>query len=314
MRRFLILAPLALVLFMSAAIPAYAAANLPLLDPNFSIVPAACQTCPCDYGGFLQLIQNLMNAGVALGIIAFVFVTAYAGASFMLNPTNPESRTKARSMLLNVVVGMVILLTAWLVVDFIMKMLYDETNYGPWNSILAPKTDGVCIQPSTLHPIAGLVGGIAGFVVGGKPGAPGPTGIPSSPGNPTVGKAGKLCADGNPACSISSLKNAGLSDAQAQAMSCIAVTESSGNPNTPNSSTGACGTFQITTRPGNWSVSTFHQSPCSTSSSCNNAACNLQTAVLMYKKQGYQPWTGKNPKGQYWNPNAVACVNKYNPT
>jgi hypothetical protein len=136
----------------------------------------------------------------------------------------------------------------------------------------------------------------------------------------TGGTAKGTCAEGNTACGVTAIKNAAqtlgmsLNDAQASTMSCIAMTESSGNPNTPQSSTGACGTFQITTRPGNWSMAEFHRSPCSSSTSCNDQACNLQTALLMYKQRGYQPWTGKNPEtGVHWNLNAVACAQKYDP-
>jgi hypothetical protein len=107
-----------------------------------------------------------------------VFVIAYAGASFMLNPTNPEARTQARSMLINVVVGMIILLSAWLVVDFIMKILYnDGAQYGPWNSILAPMAgDTGCIQATTPHAISGIIGNIANGTFNGSQTGTGGTG------------------------------------------------------------------------------------------------------------------------------------------
>ncbi len=312
MRRFSL--PLvAAFVFFTSTLPAYAAANLPLLDPNFSIVPSQCTGCPCNYFGLLQLIQNLMNAGIALGLIAFSLALAYAGATIMLNPTSPEMRSTARSMLLNIAVGLVILLSAWLVVDFIMKLIYDPEatlsggeSFGPWNEILSSKDQKWCIDESVAKPIGGIGGGIAGWVNGGTSGGGGVTGTPG-----TVGKTRGLCDDRNTACSITALKAYGLTDKQATAMSCIAVTESGGNPQTQKSKSGACGTFQITTKPGNWSNAQYHSGACSSSTSCNNAACNLQTAVLMFKDQGYQPWTGKNPNGEYWNPNAVACVKQY---
>ena len=141
---------------------------------------------------------------------------------------------------------------------------------------------------------------------------------------PAKGTSGALCADGNPACSTAALQEYGLNQAQANAMSCIAITESGGNPNTPNSSSGACGTFQITnqTSRSNWQNPAFHGDSCNTSSSCNDAACNLQTAVIMFNQQGYQPWTGicNSPGGcggtaygQPWNANARSCVQKYDP-
>lgn len=317
LRAFLPALFLAFSLLTVLPVPAQAAANLPGLDPDFSIVPLECRACPCGYTGALQLIQNLMNAGIAIGVIAFVIVIAYAGIMFMVNPTNPEMRSKARGMLINVVVGMIILLTAWLVVDFIMKTLYKDSSYGPWNRILSPAAaEAFCIQPMLYQPhIGGLTGGLLNGIVGGQ-GGTGTIGTGGGGGAGTVGTARGLCSEGNTACSVSAIQALGLSTAQAQAMSCIAVTESSGNPNTPNSSTGACGTFQITnqTSRGNWRNPAFHRAPCSAATSCNNAACNLQTAVLMFRSVGYQPWTGVDPRtGRPWNPNAVACVARYDP-
>ncbi len=141
---------------------------------------------------------------------------------------------------------------------------------------------------------------------------------------PTKGTAGALCANDNPACSTAALQEYGLTQAQANAMSCIAITESGGNPSTPNSNTGACGTFQITnqTSRSNWQNPIYHGDGCSAATSCNNAGCNLQTAVLMFNQNGYQPWTGVcnspggcggTPYGQAWNPSARSCVQRYDP-
>jgi hypothetical protein len=136
----------------------------------------------------------------------------------------------------------------------------------------------------------------------------------------SVGTTHGLCDARNTSCSPAVMKAEGLNDAQANAMSCIAVTESGGDPLVGGSGTGAQGLFQITGT--NWSNPAYHSGSCSVQTSRNNATCNRQTAVLMFKSVGYQPWTGKCMSaggcgkvsyGQYWNPNAVACVQKYDP-
>lgn len=306
------------LLFLVSNAPVYAA-NLPLLDPSFSIVPSECTACPCGAGGALQFIQNIMNAMVSVGVIAVVIIIAYAGFLFILTPTNPESRSKAKSMLGNAVVGFIIVLAAWIGVDFIMKLLYDGGGqFGPWNKILTVTDSSKCIEPVELGKIAGLPGlvdiGVNGVALG-TAGSAGPGGTSYG-----VGVAKGLCADSNTSCSVSAMKSEGLNDAQAQAMSCIAVTESAGGANKGASGTGALGLFQITGT--NWSNPSYHKAPCSSSTSRLNDACNRQAAVLMLQKGGYQPWTGKCLSsggcgkvsyGQYWNPNAVACVQKYDP-
>ncbi len=304
--------------FLGSVAPVYAA-NLPLFDPNFSIVPVCPTGGPLSAGAILQFIQNIMNAMISVGVIAMVLIIAYAGFMFILTPTNPEARSKAKSMLGNAVVGFIIVLAAWVGVDFIMKLLYDGGGqFGPWNKILTVTDTSTCIEtvePSKIPGLPGLVDiGVNGVGIGtGAGSGSGATGY-------GVGVAKGLCADSNTSCSVAVMKSEGLNDAQAQAMSCIAVTESAGGANKGASGTGALGLFQITGT--NWSNPAFHKPPCSTSTSRLNDACNRQAAVLMLKHGGYQPWTGKCLSsggcgkvsyGQYWNPNAVACVAKYDP-
>jgi hypothetical protein len=243
MRRGFITLFLSLAFFAGAAAPAYAAANLPLLNPDFSIVPTQCQTCPCDYGGILQLVQNLMNAGIAIGIIAFVLVTVWAGISFMTNPTNPEARSQARAMLINVVVGMIIVLASWLVVDFIMKVIYnDGSQYGPWNSILAPEGSGTCIAAHDATQIGGIIGGITNAVVNGTNSGP---------------AAQSLLPGGSGSCNASSVQAAAaaggyqISASEANVLACLAKPESScgqatsGAKTSSGKSTSASGPWQI---------------------------------------------------------------------
>jgi hypothetical protein len=230
MRRAFITLSIALTLFVGVVTPVYAAANFPILDPNFSIVPSQCNACPCNYYAVLQLLQNLMNAGVAMGIIAFIVVIVYAGASFMLNPTNPESRSRAKSMLLNVVIGMLIVLTAWLVVDFIMKIVYNPSAivagsdaFGPWNEILSSNDDKWCIEPEDASPIGGILGGLAGLTLGGN----GPGGsVRGGSGGSGVTSGGICTTRTTGPCSVANLQGAFGSTAAAEAASKICSAES----------------------------------------------------------------------------------------
>ena len=158
------------------------AANLPLLDPNFSIVPEACRSaCPCGVGAALQFVQNIMNVMISLALIALTFFLVWAGFLFIMSATNPESRSKAKGMLLNAFIGLFIVLSAWLIVDFILKTLYDPSDkkFGPWNKILV--LDGSqCIEKQDPKAITGLPNaiGIAVNGVGGTGGTGGGAGTP----------------------------------------------------------------------------------------------------------------------------------------
>lgn len=275
-----------------------------------------------DWGCVLQIIQNLMNLAVSLGVFACVMWLAFGGFSLIASRGNPEAISTAKARAFNSIVGIAVILCSWLIVDFVMKALYNPgaavngiatgATFGPWNAILAGNGNDYCIRETT--PIT-----ISSSIVTGLLPTNGTTN--ATTGNTgQVGVAKGLCAPSNTYCSPAVMKTEGLNDAQANAMSCIAVTESGGNPNIGGSGTGAQGLFQITGT--NWSNPKYHASPCSVSSSRDNGTCNRQAAVLMFKNIGYQPWTGKCnvssgcgkvSNGQYWNPNAVACVAKYDP-
>jgi hypothetical protein len=116
------------------------------------IVPDVCKTCPCGFGGVLAIIQNIVNFIISLSILFATIIIAWAGGLYMLSATNPESRSQANKMLINAVVGICIVLSAWLIVDFVMKTLYGG-QFGPWNSILSNGGGDSCIVAKETDPL-----------------------------------------------------------------------------------------------------------------------------------------------------------------
>lgn len=154
-------APFLLALLFLVPVAVEAQSGIPLFDPEWQLVPEAHKldpSCPEGYplgfGGFLQLIQNGMNAAISFGIVIFVLIIAFAGILWILTPTNPENHSQAKKVLTNAVIGLLIILSAWLIVDFVMKILYDSSNakFGPWERIL---TGGaICIKANeNLNPL-----------------------------------------------------------------------------------------------------------------------------------------------------------------
>ncbi len=300
----------ALLIVSSFAAPFVAHAGIPFFGP---IIPAAQNVCPASWGLLVTVVNNLISLLLTLAIVFVApLMIAYSGFLFVVNPVDPSGIAKAKGILWNTIIGIVVALAGWMIVAAIMAALYNANApagtsggvLGTWSQLIGSGGIEPCLPQRGALPLDGLNQTVTGVTVG----------------RPQVGRARGPCADGNTACSISAIQQGAqalgmtLSTAQATTMSCIAMTESSGNPNSPYSNTGACGTFQITTRPGNWSIPTLHRNPpCSTASSCNDAQCNMQTALLLYSQRGYQPWTGRNPDGTYWNPNAVACAQQYDP-
>lgn len=116
------------------------------------IVPEVCRTCACGFGGVLAIIQNLVNFIIAISILFATIIIAWAGALYILSPTNPESRSTANKMLINAAIGILIVLSAWLIVDFVMKTLYGG-QFGPWNSILVNGSGASCVVAKKTAPL-----------------------------------------------------------------------------------------------------------------------------------------------------------------
>lgn len=108
------------------------------------IVPEVCRTCACGFGGVLAIVQNAINFIIGLSIIVATIIMVWAGGLYILSATNPESRSTANKMLINAAIGLLIVLSAWLIVDFVMKTLYGG-QFGPWNSILLGGSGDSCV-------------------------------------------------------------------------------------------------------------------------------------------------------------------------
>ena len=128
-----------------------------------------------------------MNVMISLALIALTLFLVWAGFLFILSATNPESRSKAKGMLLNAFIGLFIVLSAWLIVDFIMKKLYGDGTaaFGPWNKILV--LDGSqCIEkqdPTKITGLPGVIGVAVNGVGGSSSGGGGATGYQVGSGN-----------------------------------------------------------------------------------------------------------------------------------
>ena len=300
------------LLFFVSALPA-SAANLPLLDPNFSIVPKCPDGLPLGPGGVLQLIQNVMNAGISIGVIAFVLVITYAGFLFILTPTNPESRSKAKTVLGNATIGFIIVLAAWLIVDFIMKILYSGGGqFGPWNKILTFTDTNKCIQVVESKKIDGLptaidaaVNGVG--ISGGSYGGSGSTGGlsvgrcaiqssgPCSVTNLTsyFGDAAttfsKICSHESSGCAVKTSTTDKTAEGQPVSFGCLQVNISAhpiGGYNCPAAFTSP---LRLASQRQNVHIKNQSLYEQCKAAALNNST-NLQYSADLYRREQLQPW------------------------
>jgi len=244
----------------------------------------------------IMVINNIISFLITLAIVFVAPVMiAYSGFLFVVNPVNAGGKEKAKGILLNTVLGIIIALSGWMVVDAVMAVLYKPSNPGEtWSDLIGSRGIDPCIS---------LSGSLNQTVTG-----VGVTGVSAGGGVVYSGTTAQ-CSSSNLACSPTALQSAGFTPTQANVMSCIAVTESSGIPGTPpyntthpGSNSTACGTFQITQTTWN----KYATGACSSFSNCQNAACNIQVAQTLVANNGYSDWTCAN-----CNSKATACIQKY---
>jgi hypothetical protein len=152
---------LALTFLFGLAVPGIAAAQgIPNIDSGFHIIPDASTldaTCPVgaplSFGAIMHITQNLLGVAIAFAVLIFVIMLAWGGFLLITSAVNAEAKSTARKLLGNAAIGLLVTMSAWLIVDFVMKALYNPNNsaWGPWNSILG---DGPACVKKTENMLA----------------------------------------------------------------------------------------------------------------------------------------------------------------
>ena len=116
----------------------------------------------CDACGLTALAQRVINFLVYFAGVMAVLMFAWAGILYATSSANPGHIETAHKIFWNVLIGFVFTLAAWLIVDTIMKELYNTSKahqqFGPWNEILCRDTsspaDSMAFAPIETAPRA----------------------------------------------------------------------------------------------------------------------------------------------------------------
>ena len=87
-----------------------------------------CDGVNCNFSSFAALVNNVINwfLGISATVAAITF--SWAGIQMLLNPDNPGKRQEALEMFQKTVIGMIIILVAWLVIHTIIVTLLRDPN------------------------------------------------------------------------------------------------------------------------------------------------------------------------------------------
>ncbi|MCX6790429.1 MAG: pilin [Candidatus Kaiserbacteria bacterium] len=136
--------PLFALLFIagSLAVPHLVHAGIPFFGPIIpgSNIPGNINAvCPAGWGMFMTVINNIIELLITIAIVFIApLMIAWSGFLMVVNQGNEGKITEAKKILTNTVVGIVISLAAWMIVDAIMAVLYRSPDgaWGTWSSLI----------------------------------------------------------------------------------------------------------------------------------------------------------------------------------
>ncbi len=77
-----------------------------------------------------EIVGNLINTGMGFVGIIVVIIVIWAGFKWMTSGGKDEKVTDAKKTLINLVVGLVIMLSAYSIINFVIKALTNATGVG----------------------------------------------------------------------------------------------------------------------------------------------------------------------------------------
>lgn len=94
-------------------------------------------TDPCSICHLLEMLNRIMRFVLVTMVSVFFILVAFAGFRLATGVGNPDVTKLIGTVLRNGVIGFVIMLSAWLIVDTILKIMMDESeSIGMWNEVL----------------------------------------------------------------------------------------------------------------------------------------------------------------------------------
>src|SRR3989338_5721847 len=142
------------VIFVASVfvLPSVTHAGIPFFGP---IIPDTINRCAAGWGSVLVVVNNIITFLLTLAIVFVAPITiAYAGFLFVVNPVDPSGISKAKSILLHTVVGIVIALAGWIIIDALMAVLYHPTDPGlagkTWSQLITSGGLDECLIQEAL--------------------------------------------------------------------------------------------------------------------------------------------------------------------
>lgn len=112
-----------------------------VIDPQAggSGVFVPCSGTDCSACDLVKLGNSIIKWLISIVSLLFAVIMIVAGFRLVTSGGNQSARDGAKSMFTNALIGFIIILAAWLLVDTLMRALLGDSGelrgYGPWNEI-----------------------------------------------------------------------------------------------------------------------------------------------------------------------------------
>lgn len=95
----------------------------------------SCTGTDCNVCDIATTAQNLLNTGIYVLIFLAAVLFAWAGWKMLSSQGNTEGYAQGKQIFGNVLIGLIIILAGWIVVDTLMRTFVNPGSFGPWNKI-----------------------------------------------------------------------------------------------------------------------------------------------------------------------------------
>lgn len=102
---------------------------------NFFGPLVSCEGSQCQACHLVQLADNIIRFLISIMAVLGAILIAWAGLLMATSRGNTGQLAQGKRILLNTIVGLAVMLAAWLIVDTIMKSLAGSEAYGMWQEI-----------------------------------------------------------------------------------------------------------------------------------------------------------------------------------
>jgi len=146
---------------MTAFIVALLVSTVPSFAAAAGLVP--CNGLDCSVCDIAKLLNNVIAWFIGFGAVLAIVVISYAGIKLVVSGGNQSALEHAKSMMFDVIIGFVILLCAYLIVDVFMRGLTgDGLNSNRWQIRCAAPPSLTSNTPSANTPSSGVVSSTGG--------------------------------------------------------------------------------------------------------------------------------------------------------